>query len=179
MGTRCDLWSVAIGFTITVAGISALDPGELAAADAGASVRHLSGPALSPRLSDLPDMPPSASWQLKVTPPPRPSQLRPTPSHRPRGPDSAQPTVHKFIALLAMASGGQCRRSHRSVEISLVRCSPAERLMRPPQIIQHHSRTPTGRYSVRFCIAGIRGSRVASPCMRRSGSQTISFSAAH
>ena len=51
------------------------------------------------------------------------------------GRGSAQPTVHKFIALLAMASGGQCRRSHRSVEISLVRCSPAERLMRPPQII--------------------------------------------
>lgn len=91
MGTRCDLWSVALGFTITVAGISALHPGELAAADAASSVRHLSGPALSPRLSDLPDMPPSASWQLKVTPPPRRSQLRSTPSDRPRGPDSAQP----------------------------------------------------------------------------------------
>ena len=91
MGTRCDLWSVALGFTITVAGISALDPGELAAADAASSVRDLSGPALSPRLSDLPDMPPSASWLLKVTPPPRRSQLRSTPSDRPRGPDSAQP----------------------------------------------------------------------------------------
>src|ERR1700694_3856587 len=34
-----------------------------------------------------------------------------------------------------MASGGQCRRSRRLAEISLVRCSPAERLMRPPQII--------------------------------------------
>src|SRR5437763_11596390 len=33
-----------------------------------------------------------------------------------------------------MASGGQCRR-RRLAEVSLVRCSPAERLMRPPQII--------------------------------------------
>src|SRR3989440_9271089 len=48
---------------------------------------------------------------------------------------SAQPTVHKFIALLAMASGGQCRRSHRLAEVSLVRRAPAERLMRAPQII--------------------------------------------
>src|SRR5580700_4290317 len=34
-----------------------------------------------------------------------------------------------------MASGGQCRRSHGLAEVSLVRCSPAERLMRTPQII--------------------------------------------
>src|SRR5256885_7852253 len=34
-----------------------------------------------------------------------------------------------------MASGGQCRRSRRLAEVSLVRCSPAERLMRAPQII--------------------------------------------
>src|SRR5438445_13703905 len=34
-----------------------------------------------------------------------------------------------------MASGGQCRRSRRLAEVSLVRCSPAERLMRTPQII--------------------------------------------
>src|SRR5438445_13763031 len=34
-----------------------------------------------------------------------------------------------------MASGGQCRRSHRLAEVSLVRCSPVERLMRTPQII--------------------------------------------
>src|SRR6476660_2097593 len=33
-----------------------------------------------------------------------------------------------------MASGGQCR-SRRLAEVSLVRCSPAERLMRTPQII--------------------------------------------
>ena len=37
--------------------------------------------------------------------------------------------------LLGMASGGQCRRSRRLTEVSLVRCSPAERLMRTPQII--------------------------------------------
>jgi hypothetical protein len=34
-----------------------------------------------------------------------------------------------------MASGGQCRRSRRLAEVSLVGCSPAERLMRTPQII--------------------------------------------
>src|ERR1700726_5016027 len=34
-----------------------------------------------------------------------------------------------------MASGGQCRRSRRLAKVSLVRCSPSERLMRPPQII--------------------------------------------
>src|SRR6185312_2026213 len=34
-----------------------------------------------------------------------------------------------------MASGGQCRRRHRLAEVSLIRCSPPERLMRPPQII--------------------------------------------
>src|SRR5690348_17981557 len=34
-----------------------------------------------------------------------------------------------------MASGGQCRRSHRLAEVSLVRRAPAERLMRAPQII--------------------------------------------
>src|SRR5947208_16643778 len=33
-----------------------------------------------------------------------------------------------------MASGGQCRR-RRLAEVSLVGCSPAERLMRTPQII--------------------------------------------
>src|SRR6476661_9352298 len=34
-----------------------------------------------------------------------------------------------------MASGGQCRRRCRLAEVSLVRCSPAERLMRTSQII--------------------------------------------
>src|SRR5437879_5274609 len=34
-----------------------------------------------------------------------------------------------------MASGGQCRRSRRLAEVSLVGCSPVERLMRTPQII--------------------------------------------
>src|SRR5207237_2493779 len=34
-----------------------------------------------------------------------------------------------------MASGGQCRRRRRLAEVSLVRCSPAERLMRTSQII--------------------------------------------
>src|SRR5258705_3665624 len=34
-----------------------------------------------------------------------------------------------------MASGGQYRRRRRLAEVSLVRCSPAERLMRTPQII--------------------------------------------
>src|SRR5947208_5378954 len=33
-----------------------------------------------------------------------------------------------------MASGGQCRR-RRLAEVSLVRCAPAKRLMRAPQII--------------------------------------------
>src|ERR1700751_5153096 len=37
--------------------------------------------------------------------------------------------------LLAMASGGQCRRRCRLAAVSLVRCSPAERLMRTSQII--------------------------------------------
>ena len=36
--------------------------------------------------------------------------------------------------LLGMASGGQCRGNRRLVEVSLVRCWPAERLMRTPQI---------------------------------------------
>src|SRR4029077_11143339 len=36
---------------------------------------------------------------------------------------------------LGMASGGQCRRSRRLAKISLVRCSPSERLVRTPQII--------------------------------------------
>src|SRR6202043_2144678 len=36
---------------------------------------------------------------------------------------------------LGMASGGQWRRSHRLAEVSLIRCSPAERLMRTSQII--------------------------------------------
>src|SRR5260370_35952451 len=34
-----------------------------------------------------------------------------------------------------MASGGQCRRRCRLAEGSIVRCSPAERLMRTSQII--------------------------------------------
>src|SRR5256714_4265578 len=34
-----------------------------------------------------------------------------------------------------MAPGGQCRRSHSLAELSLIRRAPAERLMRPPQII--------------------------------------------
>src|SRR6201982_2528805 len=34
-----------------------------------------------------------------------------------------------------MASGRQRRRSRRLAEVSLVRCAPAERLMRTPQII--------------------------------------------
>src|SRR5438270_14051143 len=34
-----------------------------------------------------------------------------------------------------MASGGQCRCSRRLAEVSLVGCSPAERLMRRPRII--------------------------------------------
>src|SRR5712671_5041520 len=34
-----------------------------------------------------------------------------------------------------MASGGQCRCSRRLAEVSLVGCSPAERLMRTPQIV--------------------------------------------
>src|SRR5256885_8298643 len=35
-----------------------------------------------------------------------------------------------------MASGSQCcRRRRRLAEVSLIRCSPAERLMRTPQII--------------------------------------------
>src|SRR5580692_3571364 len=37
--------------------------------------------------------------------------------------------------LLAMASGGQCCRRCRLAEVSPVRCSPAERLMRTSQII--------------------------------------------
>src|SRR5437868_4908130 len=37
--------------------------------------------------------------------------------------------------LLGIASGGQCRRRHRLAEVSLIRCSPAERRMRTPQII--------------------------------------------
>src|SRR6478672_11956087 len=36
-----------------------------------------------------------------------------------------------------MASGGQCRRRCRWAEVSLVRCSPAERLMRTSQIEEH------------------------------------------
>ena len=36
---------------------------------------------------------------------------------------------------LGMASGGPCRRRRRLAEVSLVRCSPAERLMRTAQII--------------------------------------------
>src|SRR6201988_322526 len=34
-----------------------------------------------------------------------------------------------------MTSGGQCRRRRRLAKVSLVRCSPAECLMRTPQII--------------------------------------------
>src|SRR5215831_13062175 len=37
--------------------------------------------------------------------------------------------------LLSMASGGQCRRCLRLAEVSLVRCAPAECLMRTSQII--------------------------------------------
>src|SRR5215471_4165541 len=37
--------------------------------------------------------------------------------------------------LLGIASGGQCRHCRRLAEVSLVRCAPAERLMRTPQII--------------------------------------------
>src|SRR6478672_7712368 len=37
--------------------------------------------------------------------------------------------------LLGMASGGQCRGSRRLAEVSLVRCSPTERLMRTSHII--------------------------------------------
>src|ERR1700751_3479677 len=43
------------------------------------------------------------------------------------------PQIHS--TLLGIASGGQCRRSRRLTEVSLVRCSPAERLMRTSQII--------------------------------------------
>src|ERR1700760_4006170 len=48
---------------------------------------------------------------------------------------SAQPTVHKFIAPPWHRVRRQCRRRHRLAEVSLIRCSPAERLMRTPQII--------------------------------------------
>src|SRR5499433_3543880 len=37
--------------------------------------------------------------------------------------------------LLGMASGGQCRHCRRLTEVGLVRCAPAERLMRTSQII--------------------------------------------
>ena len=50
--------------------------------------------------------------------------------------------------------------------------------MWPDGVVQHHLRTPTGRYSVSFCIPGIRGARFTSPFMRRSGTRTTSFSAA-
>jgi len=45
-------------------------------------------------------------------------------------------------------------------EVSLVRCSPAERLMRTPQIIQGDEITPIRLKSARFFIRGIRGSGV-------------------
>src|SRR5262249_7869335 len=37
--------------------------------------------------------------------------------------------------LLGIASGGQCRHRHRLAEVSLIRCAPAERLIRTSQII--------------------------------------------
>ena len=43
------------------------------------------------------------------------------------------PQIHQH--LLGMVSRGLCRRSCGFAEISLVRCSPAERLMRTTQII--------------------------------------------
>ena len=50
--------------------------------------------------------------------------------------------------------------------------------MRAHPIVQQHSRTPMGRYSVSSCTPGIRGLHTASPFMRRSASLTTLFSAA-
>src|SRR5215468_3228536 len=50
-----------------------------------------------------------------------------------------------------MASGGQCRHCRRLSEVSLVRCAPAERLMRTSQIIPVEER---GKAALLFDAAG-------------------------
>ena len=57
--------------------------------------------------------------------------------------------------LLAMASGGQCRRRCRLAEVSLVQCSPAERLMRTSQIIYQSKNSPR----LRFCSMSLAAGR--------------------
>jgi hypothetical protein len=75
--------TATLGFVAAVLG--------LASAEAASVVRRLSGPVLSPRLSDLPDMPPTALWHLKVTPAPQPLPPRAAPADQPHGAGTAQP----------------------------------------------------------------------------------------
>jgi hypothetical protein len=78
-------------FTCTfVAGLIAAAEG-IASGEAASAVRHLSGAAVSPRLSDLPDAPPTASWQLKITPQPQHLPPRAAPSDDQTGADTVQP----------------------------------------------------------------------------------------
>jgi hypothetical protein len=80
---------VAAGLTAVVGFFAAA--GGLASAEAASVVQLLSGPALSARLSDLPDALPAASWNLKITPAPQQLSQRAAPPDQRRGADTGQP----------------------------------------------------------------------------------------
>jgi hypothetical protein len=98
----------------------------------------------------------------------------------PAGPQSTIPATPTAAALpLPAASDGPLLPAEpRLLRTAVARRRRLSLTLLSFLVVQRHSRTPTGRCSVSFCIPGIRGSRVASPFMRRSESRRTSFSAA-
>jgi hypothetical protein len=88
MRTQLGCWAtVGCVFATGLAAAAGVAP-----AQAASVVGHLSGPVLSPRLSELPDAPPTASWQLKITSEPQYLPPRPAASDGKSGPpDLGQP----------------------------------------------------------------------------------------
>jgi hypothetical protein len=93
--TQFDRWRIAVGRALAIGLMAAAGfvaaGGGLASAEAQSVVRRLSGPALSPPLSELPDAPPTASWQLKITPQPQRLPPRATAFAGLRDADTIQP----------------------------------------------------------------------------------------
>ncbi|HJU18302.1 MAG TPA: hypothetical protein VJ770_17760 [Stellaceae bacterium] len=85
MATACAL---AAGLVIAIGSVAAAQG--LASAEGASVVRRLSGPALSPRLLDLPDAPPTMPWRVTITPAPQPLPLRSAPFDWPHEAGAAQ-----------------------------------------------------------------------------------------
>ena len=66
MGTKRDGRRIFLGLAVAAGLIGVVEFaavwGGLTSAEAASAAQHLSGPALSPRLSDLPDALSTASW---------------------------------------------------------------------------------------------------------------------